>query len=130
MVTGRTEAKAVRQWKEKAEQFGFVRRAMAPLGGRRDKQILRDYMKMWKEFVEDNLGEKKIKETTKEYFKMWKQTCLKSQHIKRVHGIIKAMVLGNSLSSIFGVWKDLWEVLYKNYITTMKDRGAYERSWR
>ena len=130
MVTGRTEAKAVRQWKEKAEQLGFVRRAMAPLGGRRDKQILRDYMNMWKEFVEDNLGEKKIKETTKEYFKIWKQTCLKSQHIKRVHGIIKAMVLGNSLSSIFGVWKDLWEVLYKNYTTTMKDRGAYERSWR
>ena len=110
MVAGRQEAKGFRQWKEKAEQLAFVRRAMAPWqpGGRRDKQIQRDYFKMWREYIEEALLEKKSENVLRDYFKMWKTSCGKKRHEKKVMEIIRAMILGNALSQIFGLWKSLW----------------------
>lgn len=43
---------------------------MAPLGGRRDKQIARDFFKMWKEYIEEVLGEKKQQDLVKDYFRL------------------------------------------------------------
>jgi len=43
---------------------------MAPLGGRRDKQITRDFFNSWKEFIDEVLGEKKQQEVVKEYFRL------------------------------------------------------------
>jgi hypothetical protein len=109
MVSGRMEAKSFRQWQQKADELAFIRKAMAPLGGRRDKQIVREYFKEWKAFIESVLGDKKLEAQLKEYFKKWKEASVKSLHLKKVKEIIRAMLLGNSLSVNFGVWKDIWQ---------------------
>ena len=109
MVSGRMEAKGFRQWKEKAEQLSFVRRAMAPLGGRRDKQIMRDILNLWKEFVHESLRERKEGETLKDYFRAWKSACGEKRQMEKKREIIRAMLLGNAISTIFREWKNIWQ---------------------
>jgi len=109
MVSGRMEAKSFRQWTQKAAELAFVRKVMAPLGGRRDKQIVREYFQEWKAFVDSVLGEKKKETELKEYFNKWKASCAKSLHMKKVKEIIRAMIMGNSLSVNFALWKDQWQ---------------------
>jgi len=53
VVTGKNEASTFKQWKLRSEQLALVRRAMAPIGGRKTKMLMRDSFKGWLQLVQD-----------------------------------------------------------------------------
>ena len=83
LIEGRKEAKGFRQWKEKSEQLSFVRRALAPLGGRRDKAIRRDAFRGWHEVILVEVEKKKDRGFLQSIISSWKEK-VGSQY----HGIV------------------------------------------
>eukprot|EP00960_Hanusia_phi_P038624 753522-Hanusia_phi.AAC.1 len=107
LIEGRQEAKGFRQWKEKSEQLAFVRRALAPLGGRRDKAIWRDAFRAWHEVIHAEVEEKEKREWMLLIFSSWKEKSKTTSHFNNVKKIIQSMLSGNSIAMNFGEWQEL-----------------------
>mmetsp|Transcript_35052 Transcript_35052/g.109532 ORF Transcript_35052/g.109532 Transcript_35052/m.109532 type:complete len:596 (-) Transcript_35052:477-2264(-) len=107
LIEGRQEAKGFRQWKEKSEQLSFVRRALAPLGGRRDKAIRRDAFRGWHEVVLAEVEEKKDREFLLSIISSWKEKSKTTSHLNNVKKIIQNLLTSNSISLNFGEWREL-----------------------
>jgi len=114
---GKGVTKSFREWQQKVETLAMVRRAMAPLGGRRDKAFKKDIFNMWKEAVDDQLASAKEEDHLRIAFNSWRDRSSKQKSLARVKEVIRAMILGNSLSINFEQWKSVWE---ENKLGTMK----------
>jgi len=108
VLTGRNEARSFRQWQHKIEQLALVRRAMAPLGGRRDKGLKRDVFRAWREAIAEQLQAAKDAEEVHLVFAAWRESARRSSNLSHVKEVMRAMVVGNSLSVSFDAWRDLW----------------------
>jgi hypothetical protein len=73
LIKGRQEARGLRQWKEKMEQLAFVRRVMAPIGGRRLKAALRDTFVAWRDHVADAAAEREDGDAIREVLLAWRK---------------------------------------------------------
>lgn len=106
---GRADAKSFKLWQEKAKQLSMVKRAMAPLGGRRDKGLRRDIFNAWKGAVAEQRAAAKEEEELRMTFRAWRDKAVKSLQLKRVKDTIRGMVLGASYSVTFDQWKSVWQ---------------------
>ena len=105
LVSGRHEAKGFRQWKEKIEQLAFVRRVMAPLGGRRSKAVVRDTFLAWRVAAADAVAERMAGEQLRECLLAWRQLCQRKRSVERVKDVIRGMLRSGNLSLNFAEWR-------------------------
>eukprot|EP00291_Cryptomonas_curvata_P026806 CAMPEP_0172168654 /NCGR_PEP_ID=MMETSP1050-20130122/10268_1 /TAXON_ID=233186 /ORGANISM="Cryptomonas curvata, Strain CCAP979/52" /LENGTH=334 /DNA_ID=CAMNT_0012839621 /DNA_START=320 /DNA_END=1321 /DNA_ORIENTATION=- len=106
LVSGRQEARGLRQWKEKIEQLAFVRRVMAPIGGRRLKAALRDIFVAWRERVADAAAEREDEDATREILLAWHKVCQRKHSTERVKDVIRGMLRSGSLALNFSAWRE------------------------
>lgn len=72
-VSGMNEKGTFKQWKDKAEQLALVKRAMAPLGGKRTKGLAREYFQLWHQVVQDTIEDAKKEAFCRMVFDDWKK---------------------------------------------------------
>ena len=105
LVSGRHEAKGFRQWKQKMEQLAFVRRVMAPLGGRRDKAIVRDAFNSWSDAAAAAAAERRSVDALREGLLAWRALCQRKRSVEKIKDVVRSMLRSGNLSLNFAEWR-------------------------
>lgn len=108
-ITGKNEVSSFQQWRQRSDELAKVRHAMAPFAGRKDKMLVKELFRAWRQEVADDIQDRKDVETLGENFRAWKQRCVKSIHMKKAKEILSFLVQGGSASANFYAW---WDIIY------------------